>query len=240
MIQGKSVLVLVAARGGSKGIPGKNVPQLLGKPLIIWTIEAACHSKYNDRILVSTDSVEIRDAAVSAGAEAPFMRPACMATDLARQGDAILHAMDWCEANDRKYDYLMVLVPTTPLRDTSEIDATLEMLSTHQRARAIFTIMECDHSPLQANVLSLDGCMNGFVPEGLKLKNRQELPVHYQLSGSICLSELNWFRSQKSFFDSADFRLRDRFPQGARYRQHARFPARRSLSSPSGVEITTH
>lgn len=202
MIGDKRVLVLITARGGSKGVPGKNIRPLCGKPLIHWTIEAAKHSAYVDRVLVSTDAEEIRQAALVAGAEAPFLRPASLATDLAKQEDAILHAMEWCEANGQLYDYLMVLVPTTPLRDTAEINATIEMLAGHATARAVFTVRECDHSPLQANQLPPDGCMDDFVPEALKLMNRQELPTYYQLSGSVCLSEWDWFRAQKSFLTS--------------------------------------
>lgn len=205
MIADKRVLVLITARGGSKGVPGKNIRLLGGKPLIHWTIEAAKHSDYVDRVLVSTDSEEIRQLALLAGAEVPFLRPASLATDLAKQEDAILHAMDWCEANGQRYDYLMVLVPTTPLRDTAEIDATIQMLAGHENARAIFTVRECDHSPLQANQLPLDGCMNGFVPESMKLKNRQELPTYFQLSGSVCLSEWDWFRAEKSFLTSRTY-----------------------------------
>lgn len=202
MIDDKSVLVLITARGGSKGLPGKNIRPLCGKPLIHWTIEAATQSDYVDRVLVSTDAEQIRQAALMAGAEVPFLRPANLATDLAKQEDAILHAMDWCEANGQFYDYLMVLVPTTPLRDTAEINATIEMLAAHSTARAIFTLRECDHSPLQANQLPSDGCMERFVPEAVKLMNRQELPTYYQLSGSVCLSEWDWFRAQKSFLTS--------------------------------------
>lgn len=202
MIGDKRVLVLITARGGSKGVPGKNIRPLCGKPLIHWTIEAAKQSAYVDRVLVSTDSEEIRRVAQLAGAEAPFLRPASLATDLAKQEDAILHAMEWCEANGQRYDYLMVLVPTTPLRDTAEINSTIEMLTGHAIARAIFTVRECDHSPLQANQLPPDGCMDGFVPEALKLKNRQELPTYFQLSGSVCLSEWDWYRAQKSFLTS--------------------------------------
>lgn len=199
MIGDKTVLVLITARGGSKGVPGKNIRLLGNKPLIAWTIEAAKRSVYVDRVMVSTDSEEIGRCAVAAGADVPFLRPADLATDHSKQEDAIIHAMNWCEKNDRKYDYLMVLVPTTPFRDAGEIDATLKMLAGHGRARAIFTVRECDHSPLQANQLPPDGCMNNFIPELLRQKNRQELPTYYQLSGSVCLSEWKWFRAHRSF-----------------------------------------
>jgi len=199
MIENKTVLVLITARGGSKGLPGKNIRILGGKPLIQWTIDEVRRSAFVDRVLVTTDSEEIGECAKAAGAEVPFRRPSNLASDLARQEDAILHAMDWCEQNDKKYDYLMVLVPTTPLRDVEEIDATLKMLASHSHAKAIFTVRECEHSPMQANQLPPDGCMHNFLSEMAKQKNRQELPTYYQLSGSVCLSEWEWFRAHQSF-----------------------------------------
>jgi CMP-N,N'-diacetyllegionaminic acid synthase len=205
MIQGKKVLALITARGGSKGLPGKNTRLLVGEPLIAWTIKAARSSSYVDRVLVSTDSDEIARIARIYGAEVPFLRPAHLATDLAKQEDAILHAMEWCESHDQKYDYIMVLVPTTPLRDSAEIDLTLEMLSEHTIARAIFSVRECDHSPLHSNILPDDGSMNLFVADELKTKNRQELPTYYQLSGSVCLSDWDWFKSERSFLTSKTY-----------------------------------
>ncbi len=202
MIGSKKILALVTARGGSKGLPGKNIRLLAGKPLITWTIDAALQSSYVDRVLVSTDSEEIKGISEVSGADVPFLRPKHLASDLAKQEDAILHAMDWCEQNGMKYDYLMVLVPTSPLRDYHEIDAVVEMLEGHPSARAVYTVRECEHSPLHTNQLPSDNSMADFIPEDIKLKNRQELPTYYQLSGSICLSEWEWFRTQKTFLTS--------------------------------------
>lgn len=205
MIGGKSVLALLTARGGSKGVPGKNIKPLAGKPLIAWSVEAARGSRYVDRVLVSTDSDEIAAAVMAAGGEAPFRRPAELAGDLSKQEDAILHAMTWCEANDRAYDILLVLAPTTPLRDAAEIDAALELLVRNQKARAVFSVRECDHSPLFANRLPEDGAMADFVPHELRLKNRQELPTYYQLSGSVTLAYWDHFKAEGSFLTPATY-----------------------------------
>jgi CMP-N,N'-diacetyllegionaminic acid synthase len=205
MIDGKSVLALLTARGGSKGVPGKNIKPLAGKPLIAWSVEAACGSRYVDRVLVSTDSDEIATAVIAAGGEAPFRRPSELAGDLSKQEDAILHAMAWCEKNDRAYDILLVLAPTTPLRDAIEIDAAIETLARHPVARAVFSVRECDHSPLFTNRLPADGSMAQFVPHELRLKNRQELPTYYQLSGSVALARWDHFKAEGSFLTSATY-----------------------------------
>jgi CMP-N,N'-diacetyllegionaminic acid synthase len=205
VIDGKTVLALLTARGGSKGVPGKNIRPLAGKPLIAWSVEAARGSRYVDRVVVSTDSDAIAAAVEAAGGEAPFRRPAELASDLSKQEDAILHAMDWIERHDRAYDVLLVLAPTTPLRDAAEIDAAIEMLIRHPKARAVFSVRECDHSPLFANRLPADGSLADFVPAELKFKNRQELPTYYRLSGSVALAYWDHFKAEGSFLTPATY-----------------------------------
>jgi len=102
MIDGKTVLAIIPARGGSKGLPSKNIKELCGKPLIVWTIEAAKKSKFIDRILVSTDSDEIASISVSVGADVPFMRPRNLATDRASGNAVILHALNWLKKKKTK------------------------------------------------------------------------------------------------------------------------------------------
>jgi len=199
MIDGKSVLTLVMARGGSKGLPGKNIRPLLKKPLIGWTVEAACGSQYVDRVIASSDSQEILAAAHEFGAETPFVRPAELATDNAKQEDAILHAMSWVEKHDKAYDLLLVLAPTSPLRDAEEVDAAITFLARHPKARAIASVVPCIHNPLLANILPEDLCMQNFISEDFKTKNRQELPVYHQLSGSIFAIYWDYFREQQTF-----------------------------------------
>lgn len=95
MINNKTILALIPARGGSKGLPGKNIKPLLGKPLIAWTIEQAKKNKYFDRIIVSTDSEEIAEISKEYGAEVPFLRPKELARDDSPTSDAIMHAINW-------------------------------------------------------------------------------------------------------------------------------------------------
>lgn len=117
------IIAIVPARGGSKGLPGKNVRPLLGKPLIAWTLEAAAASAYIDRIIVSTDDDAIAEAATKAGFPPPFRRPVDLAGDKSSVVDATIHAL---ETLAEPWDYVVLLQPTSPLRLTSDIDAVIE------------------------------------------------------------------------------------------------------------------
>jgi CMP-N-acetylneuraminic acid synthetase len=118
MINGKRVLAVVPARGGSKGLPGKNIRMICGKPLIDWTIQAALKSRFIDELIVSTDSPEIADIAAKAGASVPFLRPAGLATDTSPTIDVVEHVLEHFRAASESFDYLVLLEPTSPLRRT--------------------------------------------------------------------------------------------------------------------------
>ena len=112
----RGVLGLIPARGGSKGLPGKNLMVLAGKPMIAWTIEAALAAHSIDDVVVTTDSAQIAAAARDAGADVPFMRPADLAADGTPMVDTVLHALDALEAQGQAYDVVALLQPTSPLR----------------------------------------------------------------------------------------------------------------------------
>ena len=117
------VLGLITARGGSKGVPGKNTKLLAGKPLIVWTIEAALASGRIDRLILSTDSDEIASVAKAAGCEVPFIRPSALATDTATSNDVIRHALETIDSTD---DRVVLLQPTSPLREPQDINGCLD------------------------------------------------------------------------------------------------------------------
>jgi len=130
MINGKTILAIITARGGSKGLPKKNIMDLCGKPLITWSIEAGLASKFVDEVMVSTDSEEIADVACQAGASIPYIRPAQLATDTATSVDVIKHAVSFYENTLQKhYDYIILLEPTSPLREKDDIDSMLEKIT---------------------------------------------------------------------------------------------------------------
>ena len=206
MYKGKNILGIIPARGGSKGLPRKNIKPLLGKPLIAWTIEQALASKYLDRVIVSTDDKEIAEISKKYGAEIPFMRPKELAEDNAKGIDVVLHAIDWLKENNKRkhYDLIILLQPTSPLRATEDIDKTIELLFLKE-AKAIVSVCEVDHHPLWANILPEDGCMKDFIRQEIINRNRQELPIFYRLNGAIYLAYCDYIKEQESFFGEKTF-----------------------------------
>ena len=206
MYKGKNILGLIPARGGSKGLPRKNIKLLLGKPLIAWTIEQALASKYLDRVIVSTDDKEILDISKKYGAEVPFMRPKELAMDNVKGIDVVLHAIVSLKEDDRRkqYDLIMLLQPTSPLRKSVDIDKAIEFLFL-KKAKAIVSVCEVDHHPLWANTLPEDGCMKDFIRQEIMNKNRQELSVFYRLNGAIYLAYCNYLKKYRSFIGEKTF-----------------------------------
>ncbi|MDI6906147.1 MAG: acylneuraminate cytidylyltransferase family protein [Thermoanaerobacterales bacterium] len=198
MYRGLSLLGLIPARAGSKGLPGKNLRLLAGKPLIVHTIEAARESGVFDEILVSTDGEEIARVAEDAGANVPFLRPAELATDAARGIDVLHHAMAWLDKDGRAYDAVMLLQPTSPLRTADDIRGALDLFI-ERRAEAVVSVCEVDHHPWWCNTLPADGCLDGFLRPDLPT-NRQQLPVCYRLNGAIYLARWGFIRERDSWY----------------------------------------
>jgi len=121
------ILSVIPARGGSKALPKKNIMQLSGKPLISWTIDAAMKSKYLAKTIVSTDCDEIKKIALHGGAEVPFVRPKQFSTDSASSMSVIKHAVNFLSCKGESYDLVVMLQPTSPLRDSSDIDNAISI-----------------------------------------------------------------------------------------------------------------
>ena len=206
MYKGKTILGVIPARGGSKGLSRKNIKILFGKPLIAWTIEQALASKYLDRLIVSTEDEEIAEVSKKYGAEVPFIRPKELAEDNAKGIDVVLHAIDWLKKNDRRkqYDLIILIQPTSPLRKSDDIDKAIELLFL-KKAKAIVSVCEIDHHPLWANTLPEDGCMKDFIRREVMKKNRQELVKFYRLNGAIYLAYRDYIKEQESFLGEKTF-----------------------------------
>lgn len=183
MIDGKKVLAIIPARGGSKRLPRKNVLPLNGKPLIAWSIDAALKSKYIDRVMVSTDCQEIEAIAIEYGAESPFLRPNDIAGDFASTDSVILHFIE-AVSDKIKADIIVILQPTSPLRLSSDIDNALKLLI-GKNANGVVSVCECEHSPFWSNTLPEDGNMGEFIKEDVKGKRSQDLPICYRLNGAV-------------------------------------------------------
>ncbi len=204
MIGNKKIIALIPARGGSKGLPRKNIALLSGKPLIVWTIEEAKKSKYIDKLYVSTDDKEIAGIVQSFGAEIPFIRPRSLSGDEVRCIDVVLHCIDFMENRNESYDILVLLQPTSPLRITKDIDDAILFL-VEKKAGAIISVSECEHPPQKANVLPADGSMENFIKETNLNKNRQELDTYYRENGSVYVANLDYIKKQKSFYGKKSF-----------------------------------
>ena len=147
MYKNKNFLAVIPARGGSKRLPGKNILDLCGKPIIAWSIEAGLNSSYIDKVVVSSDDDDILDTAKRFKAEI-IKRPKQLASDTASSFDVVKHAID----NLESYDYVVLLQPTSPLRNYQHIDKAIEFLE-EKNADSIISVCEVNHSPLWSNTL---------------------------------------------------------------------------------------
>jgi len=187
-----NTFALIPARGGSKGIPRKNIKLIAGKPLIVWTIEAALRSSLLSAVVVSTDDPEIAEVARQAGAQVPFMRPANLAQDQTPGLDPVLHALDQLP----QYDSVLLLQPTSPLRTTEDIDGCLN-LAAQKNALSVVSVAEAAIHPYWAYRLNADQTMARFV-DAAPIARRQDLPAAYALNGAMYFAEANWLRRSGS------------------------------------------
>ncbi len=176
---------LVTARGGSKGIPGKNVRDLAGKPLIAWTLEEARKSQRLSRLIVSTDDPEIARVCRQWGGEVPFVRPAELAQDDTPHLVVVEHAIQWLRDRGQMPDYLLTLQPTCPLRTVEDIDRSIQ-LATTRNASAVMSVCEPPHHPLWTKQITEEGHLVPFIPWSGSLV-RQLLPKVYTVNGVIHL-----------------------------------------------------
>jgi N-acylneuraminate cytidylyltransferase len=194
MYKNKTFLAIIPARGGSKRLPKKNILDLCGKPLIAYTVDAGLKSKYIDMVTVSSDDECILKISKELGAET-IKRPKELAGDMATTYDAVKHAVE----NLEKYDYVVLLQPTSPLRNEGHINEAIELLI-KKRADAVISICETEHSPLWSNVLPEDGDMSCFMRGEILNKRSQDLEKYYRLNGAIYICKTDRLLENDSFF----------------------------------------
>ena len=203
MIQGKTILAVIPARGGSKRLPRKNIMLLNNKPLLAYSIEAGVGSKYVDEVMVSTDDEEIAIIAQKFGASVPFLRPPGLASDEASSEIVACHALEYYQGEKgRNFDYLVLLQPTSPLRTAKHVDEAFEMLI-KKKADGVISVCKSEHSPLWANVLPEDFSMDGFISSSSLQLRSQDLPQYYRLNGAIYICDVNRFLKERDFFLSS-------------------------------------
>ncbi|MBX2916343.1 MAG: acylneuraminate cytidylyltransferase family protein [Cyclobacteriaceae bacterium] len=184
-----NILGIIPARGGSKGVPGKNIKLLAGKPLLVHTIEQALASRLS-KVIVTTDDPQIAAVARQAGALVPFMRPAEWATDTAKSIDVAKHALITLEGMENKtYDAVMLLQPTAPFRSTDDINSSIDLLHADPTAESVISVVDVEaHHPARMKYLDNGLLIDPPFGEAYENQNRQELQPMYIRNGAIYLT----------------------------------------------------
>lgn len=193
------ILGIIPARGGSKGIPDKNILPLCGKPLIQYAHEAAVQSKVLDRVILSTDSESIAQAGKSLGIEVPFVRPAEFSADVSPMINVVIHALDELARTGYVPDAVLLLQPTSPLRKPGHIRTAVELLGENDSVVSVFAVPQ-EYSPYYLMKILDNGWLDFFMPEGRKITRRQDAPIVYKRDGTIFLTKTRVLREQRSFY----------------------------------------
>ncbi|MFK5889298.1 MAG: acylneuraminate cytidylyltransferase family protein [Flavobacteriaceae bacterium] len=192
------ILAIIPARGGSKGIPDKNIKDLAGKPLIAWTIEAALKSTYITKTMVSSDSDTILEISKKYGAET-VKRPTYLADDATRSEPVISHVLE--QLKEGSFEYVILLQPTSPLRTATDIDKAVQTLL-NSDGTALISVYQPQHHPLKAFKTNDKGFLKGLVNDEYPFTPRQELPKTFYPNGAIYMVETKLFlKTGKLFTD---------------------------------------
>ena len=189
MIDNKKVLAIIPARGGSKGIPRKNVKAISGKPMIQYTIEAAKDCEYIDKVIVSTEDEEIADISMRAGAIVPFSRPEELATDEAKIIDVVMHAVEFYERKAEHFDIIVLLQPTSPLRNAEDVTKALEYF------------IRKEQSPIFMRSFNKENELEKIVSEDDDVRG-QDMKRYYRINGAIYINKASELNPQTSFNDN--------------------------------------
>lgn len=201
MIKGKKILAIIPARGGSKGLPGKNIMPLLSKPLIVWTIEQAKQSKYIDEVFISTDCPHIAQVSEETGVKVPFIRPEVLATDLASTMDVVSHVIHHYESFEINFDFIILLEPTSPLRKDSDIDSAIELLLQDESADGIVSLGEVHmEHPMIVKKIGAKNRIISYISDVRKINQRQQADKAYFPYGVIYMIKTSVFKEHHAFY----------------------------------------
>lgn len=194
MIGRKKFIAVIPARAGSKRLKDKNILHLSGKPLLAWSIEAGLKSKYIDKVIVSSEDEKILEIACDYDAQI-IKRPHHLASDTATTFDTLKHTLE----NIESYDYIVLLQPTSPLREAKHIDEAIELLQKNN-ADAIISVCKSDHSPLWSNTLPENKSMENFLQNEIKNRRSQDLESYYKLNGAIYICNIKKLLEEETLF----------------------------------------
>lgn len=189
MYKAKRFLAIVPARGGSKGIPRKNLVQINNKPLIQYTIDEALSSKYLDDIIVSTDDLEITEISKQLGASVPYLRPAHLAADESKMIDTIIHVIEKQKELGLEYDYVILLQPTQPLRKSWHIDEAIESIVKYNQ-ESLVSVSKVQEHPLLIRKLNEDGGLEPLLKMNSTVR-RQDFEDYYKINGAIYINKID-------------------------------------------------
>ena len=200
MIKEKSILAVITARGGSKGLPGKNSLILDGKPLLQYSIEAGLNSKYVDRVLLSSDCEDCIHIGKKMNLDIPFIRPSYLSGDKVPSFDVIEHAINFLKKNNENYDLLLLLQPTSPIRSSSDIDMAIEQLMQENTNSLVSVSLSEDHHPDYTFTINKTNNLIPWNGNDVTPKRRQDMSQAYCLNGSIYLSYTDKYLKKKTFY----------------------------------------
>jgi len=193
---GKTFLAIIPARGGSRGLPDKNIRSFMGKPLMAYTIEAATATGVMDAIVLSTDDERYAEIGRAYGAEAPFLRPPELASDSSLVNECIVHTIIELMKTGREYDYFILLQPTSPLRTPEHIRKGVE-LAVNENLTSVVAFSEAEYPPALFHKLPFDFNLKGL---GSNSFNKQEHETYYRINGMLYICECSAYFRTKSFY----------------------------------------
>lgn len=199
MFNGKRILALIPARGGSKGIKDKNITDLGGKPLIAYSLECGLNSEYVDSVVVTTDSERIAEVARQCGTRVPFLRPAELASDTAKTLDAVLHAVRTLEQMGERYDLLLLLQPTQPLRTSEDVDGAIRAYFANG-CEDLVSVCEVSDHPILIRTIE-QGRLHNLLSCSSTCR-RQDMPAYYRINGCIYINAVARLNENTSFNDN--------------------------------------
>ena len=200
MINGKKLICIIPARSGSKGLPRKNVKILSGKPLLAWSIVQAQLSEYLDKIHVSTNNKEIASIAAQYGIDMPFLRPDNLSTDNSPMSDTIIYVINKFRELYESFEYVVLLEPTSPLRDKKDIDLAIELIDQHQDANSLISVGEIHLEHPQIVKRISNGIVQPYLQSNKLIYQRQDLDRALFPYGIIYISKVSAYSRIKTFY----------------------------------------
>ncbi len=213
MYKDKKILAIITARGGSKGLPKKNIKELCGKPLIVWTIQSAQRCTYIDELFVSTDCNEIAAVCENYGAPVPFLRPAHLAEDHSSSVDVVEHVVASLEEQGKYFDYIVLLEPTSPLRKKDDLNTIVEQVVTNAHFDGLITLGEVHtEHPMIVKKITDDGKIASYIEDVKKISQRQQADKAYFPYGVAYVIKVDVFKDKKAFYtDNMDYYIIERW-----------------------------